>query len=248
MRLKPNSIHSSYVFALIIHDTHYNVELQQLILFIPSLVAAVTLVKICNRLGEFNLYTWSFVNIFKMFLGLENSSGAINSMLEAWLFILVSITGFFFSNEISEAATNLLNAERVELKFHRLSNLAASNLTLLVTLHPSKSFRVDNDAIEEERLKANVRFRRVYHGENITKSYRDLFSTRQCAMTFLKSPLVIPWVVDTFNFGGRPEVKITSLVVSKPVASLRIKAFSPYYERISELSWRFVETGDHNRC
>lgn len=244
IKLKPCVFYSIQIYAPVIYDTYCQVNLVQFILFLPLMLAISIFIRICSAAGKFNAYTWSTINVYKMLLGQSNSSGITFSKLESVLLCLIFFTGFFFSNELSEAATGILNPVTIERQFHRFSDLKDSNLTLYVTDHSAR-FRRDCGIVELEFLRANLTYRCVNRSGGVVEAVARVFSSTRAAMGLVEAPEVVPFLRDRYNFEGKEIVKKSHLSVYKAVWSYVVKDFNPYYEKMSEIYWRFVESGDH---
>lgn len=241
--LKPSMFQTVDIYTPVIFDTSIEVKLLNFLMSFPLILVIALLLKLISRLSDFDSQTWSIVAVFKMLLGLDNPTGKTNSFLESALFILISIAGVFYSNEFSEAATSILNPIKLERHFGSFNDMKESNLTIhlydnLVS-YSKYCGRIENP-IRTSKIKTKLQ------ENSIVDEIGEMLCSTKIAVSKAESPAFVPFFGAAIRVDGATLARKSGLIELKRVVALRVKSFSPYNERMSELYWRFHESGFHN--
>lgn len=248
--LKPHLLAIRHIYTPVIFDTQVQVHLTGFLLFFPLMLAAVLMLNLLSKFSQFNPRTWSPLAIFKMLLGQENPTGTTGSLLETLLFILISFTGIFFSNEFSNAVTGILNPIAIERHFNTFEDIRESNITMHLWSEPLNR-TIDGHSFENPILKSQVKYHKTYLCNNNTRAtvinaVCEMFSSPNTSISFPASPISLRLFGSTIRIDGRTLIKRSGLSELKLVISYPVKLFSPYHERMSDIYWRFYESGFHN--
>lgn len=243
--LKPCAFNTHFIYTPVIYDTFYQVDIGQFFVFFPLIFAINILLKLCSSVSEFSLHTWSWTYTFNMLLGRDNPSGITGKcVVESLLLCLLYVGGFFFSNEFSEAATGIVNPVRIERNFHSFQDLKDSNLTLYL-MRKYSCHGEESEFVIDEIIRANVKYNLITEvNATVFRALSKMLHSK-LAMSCQNGPETIPWLTDTFNLDGKTLAKKSYLNEYKVLLSYPVKSYSPFYERMSDLYWRFFEIGDH---
>lgn len=135
--LKSLLYQTSSIYTPVINDAYLEVNIIDFFMLFPLIILFALLLKLSSKFSEFNPQTWSFLAVFKMLISLDNPSGVTRSFVESVLFITISISGVFYSNEFSGAATKVLNCITVKTQFNSFVDLRESNLTVFLIMNHS---------------------------------------------------------------------------------------------------------------
>lgn len=241
--LKPILFHTHHIYTPVIFDKCMEINLQDFFIFFPPIIFLAFLLKLLTKFSEFNPQTWSMIATFQMLLGLGNPSGRITSALEASLFILMLFAGFFYSTLFSESATNILNPYVIERQFNSWSDMKDSNLTVCLIVRPTNR-TLENIPMDNPILESKVKIYMLAH--NTLKQINNMFLVRDRAVSLRESPLSTSLFNSMIAMDGQVLARRSGLTELMMIVSLQSKQFSPYIERMSDLYWRFHETGFHN--
>lgn len=247
--LKANSPQTSYICTPIINDQHFTVNLINFVICFPLILLFAFLMKPFAKFSGFEPKTWSFLAVFKMLIGLDNPTGVTHSFMESTLFVLISITGIFFSNEFSEAAMSILNPITIERQFNNWQDLQASNLTVYIMYKP-KTNTTHRLHMENVILESKVDYRVSDDINDIIALTTKMFYSSNIAQYQAEGPSFAPNLGSTISVDGRILAKRSGVSEYSWVVSYRVKDYSCYLERMSDVYWRFGEVGFHNymRC
>lgn len=237
--LKPNQLQTVFLCTPVILDDFVELNLMDFVKFFPLIFLFAFLLKLCGKYSEFNPHTWSEIETFKMLLGLDNPTGLTKSLFESTLFIFVSFTGFFFSNELSEAATNILNPFQIERQFKTYSDLTESNITVGLPDFPSRN-SIYGIPCENPIFTSKVRY---LAGRATFDDYLQMLICRNMSVYQYECCLMDDFFPKGIVINGQTLARRADLTVSKDVVSIIVSRFSPYLERMSDLYWRFYESG-----
>lgn len=248
--LKPHLLDIVHIYTPVIFDTYVKINFMDFLLFFSLMLITVLVLNFLSGFGEFHHRTWSPFAIFKMLLGKENPTGVTGSLLETFLFILISFTGIFFSNEFSNAVTSILRPITIERHLNTFEDIKDCNLTMHLLREPP-TVGINGYSLENPILKSNVKYHKTYLYEN--GSFQLLFNATSrmlhsfdTSVSFSEGPRSMKLFGPTIQVDGRALIKRSGMSESKYISSCPLKPFSPYNERMSDIYWRFYEVGFHN--
>lgn len=239
--LKPVEIWKYQLYTPTIFDDQLTLEIDYFFLFFfTATVFTLLLLQICQVVGNFDRLTWSSYEVVKMLLGFANPRRPIFPV-ESALFCLISLSGICVVNIFTQTFTDMLLSIAKERVFDNYSDLEASNVTLYLREEP---------AARDERI--GIVYDNPIISSNVTYIVWSKFGTIyfMTEMLVWKNISVSVLVYNKFDplgtkiaIDGKLLARRSDIAEISYVASYWIQPFSPYYERISDLYWRFGECG-----
>lgn len=241
--LKPRDFLKANLFTPVILDSKINVQFKYSFLcYFGCFGLVLLLLHVCRVIGNFNRRTWSPNETVKMMFGLS-SPYSPKLPIEFAIFYLISVSGIFTSNFLSDQLTGMLIPLEEERVFKTFDELKASNVTLFLEDDPEQMDNITFGEIENVIRKSGV----LYKVESLDDLRFSLIFARMLTMRN-KSVSIHTYgnVIShdrTIEIDGKARARRSDLLEFSYVCSYHVQDFSPYRERISDLYWRFGESG-----
>lgn len=232
-------------YTPVIHDSQLSFNIDYLIFYFAAVLVTLLLLQMCCIFGHFDRRTWSSYEIVKMLFGFPNPRYP-KLVVESALFCLFSLGGICIANFVSEALTDTLVPVEEERLFNTFDDLRDSNVTLCLQFKPTTEHKQLGITHENAIVKSGVSFQvektsiprylelmgEIVNCKNMSVS---CYANREFSMY---SPKIM--------IDGKLRARRSHLTECWVLWSYPMQNFSPYYERMSDLHWRFLECGFTN--
>lgn len=255
--LKPIHLDCYRIYTPVIYDQQMNADARLLTLYFTGTMIIFVLLQLCKSMGAFHPRTWSPISVMTMLLGQSNPYGPM-VFVETILFSMISVSGIFFSIELSNSVTDVLFPVEFERQFTSFDDLKSSNLTIFLgrkprtrNLDPSYDIGKFNNVITSSNVSYKVYdWYRIYELRNYSVLYslvNELVHSSNMAVTIVTNRQVVDIYgksicVDTQS----PRARRSDLIEDTLLLGYVVQPFSPFHERLSDLLWQFEEKGFDN--
>lgn len=243
--LKSFELEKLEIYTPMIYDRQSSVNIEYFMFYSMAVVLTLMLLQICCIIGSFDGRTWSPYEVVKMLFGFSNSRNPSKRLVESALFCLISLCGICIANFLSDVVTDMLVPIEEEHMFNTFVDLRDSNITLYLCYNPV----AQNDEMgmyKNPIILSNVSYQveanddlGIVHFMGIMVNYRNMSvsvpSNNRISIYNAKI------VIDSKLLARRSD-----LAERLDLTSYEMKEYSPYYDRISDLYWRFSECGFSN--
>lgn len=245
--LKPIEFTRHQFYTPVIYDTHTESNTLEFYTFLAVVFVVVITVRVCRIIASL-----SSLSVFKLLLGLDDPYYC-GTVVESCVFMFLSVMGLFFSNQFSEAATGILVPVKLERTFHTFQDLKDSNFTLYLAYDPI--------AVHSEATRLTGRIKHPILSLQLDYEVQDKFFEREVVMMSNIShnnqsrhkAISVGSGMTFFDIHGstivhdqKPLARRTDLTENSWVMAYITEAFNPYIERLSDLYWRYLESGFSN--
>lgn len=246
--VKPSVLTVFEIYVPVISDSDYQLDVNCLPIYFFTILAIILLLQACAVIGKLNARIWSPLMTVRMLLAHENPHSPVGAR-ESMLFLLLSTAGMFFSNELYESMTKILNPVKLERPLSTFEDLRANNVTILLDSIPKDRILFNgrcNETIENLILKAKVNYVvgkfTLRYSRGITYMLRFL----NLSVSVASGSETASSYSATIKAFGRLRARRSNMAEHSWIKSILLQKFSPHYERISDLTWRFYECGFSN--
>lgn len=239
-RLKPFMLVTSQLYTPIIYDSQFCTNVDYFYFYLLMTLLTLLLLRVCCTIGRFDRRTWSSYEVLKMLFGLSNSRNPL-LFIESALFCLISLCGICVANFFSETVTDSLVPVEEERVFHTFADLRDNNVTLYLQFEPGT---VQMESRHENPIiSSNVSYQ--VESDNAIRM-------RFLMVKMLNSKNMSIAMVEMSKFAlydskvvsnGKVLARRSDMREYSYVTSFLILEYSPYFERLSDLYWRFEECG-----
>lgn len=237
--LKPIHFKVTRIYTPIAHDKYYDSMRFTEVLFNTATIAwIIVMLHLCKRVGYLDEATWSPLSVLIVLLGLTGQSPRLKGPLQHALLCLMLVTGIFFATQLSNLVTDALVPGELERSFNCFEDLKSNNVTLWLTEAPGKS---NNSAIVKSGVNYEV------HGDRCA-AYQEQMMQRvagrgDIAITIIFNVYFTEIYGNTVVREGKVVARKSQMIEGMTLTSYKVKNFSPFVEKFSDLYWRFEECG-----
>lgn len=240
--LKSYELEKSHLYTPVIYDSQFKFNFNYLLFYIAAVVLTLLLLQLCCVFGNFDRRTWSPYEVVKMLFGYSNPRRP-NIIIESSLFCLISLGGVCIANFFAEAMTDMLVPVEEERSFNTFVDLRESNITLYLCSKPAAEDEVMHIKYENAIILSNVSYQ--VEQDWVKRMVSMVKKMQRCNNISISVQLRNKWELYGTNIAinGKIFARRSNLIEYCHIFSYPVQDFSPYYERMSDLYWRFNECG-----